>query len=108
MRDAAHHASKQPPVVCDTRCSILDTGCLLLRSSIKHRESSIFGNISEPQRVETKFRPRAHGEDVANDCADAGGCALEWFDRARMIVAFHFESDRPAVADIDNAGVFFA
>ena len=49
-----------------------------------------------------------HGEDVANDSTDAGGRALKRFNRARVIVALHLKGDRPAVADIDNAGVFFS
>src|SRR3982074_1912848 len=66
------------------------------------------GDWAEAQRVQTKFRPRAHGEDVANDAADAGGRALKRFDRARVIVALDFERDCPAVANIDDPGVFFA
>ena len=62
----------------------------------------------EAERVQTKFRARAHGENVANDSAYAGGRALERLDRARVIVALHLERDRPAVADIDHAGVFLA
>ena len=63
---------------------------------------------SEAQGVEAKLRARAHRENIANDSADAGGGALEWFNRARMIVGFDLERDRPAVTDIDHAGVFFA
>ena len=62
----------------------------------------------EAQRVQAKLRARAHRENIANDSADAGGRALEWFDRARMIVDFDLERDRPAITDIDDAGVFFA
>ena len=47
-----------------------------------------------------------HGEDVAQDAADAGGRALEWLDRAGVVVRFHLECDAPAVADVDDAGVF--
>ena len=32
---------------------------------------------------------------------------MKRLDRAWVIVAFHFERDRPAVPDIDYAGVFF-
>ena len=63
---------------------------------------------SEAQRIQQKFRPRAHRKDVANDSADAGGRALERLDRARMIVTLDLERDGPAIADIDHAGVFFA
>ena len=65
-------------------------------------------NRPKAQRVETKLRARAHGKNVANDSADAGGRALKRLDRARMIVALDLEGDGPAVADIDHAGVFFA
>ena len=63
-----------------------------------------------PKRSEfsEKTGPRAHGEDVADDAADAGRRALERLDRARMIVALHLERDGPAVADVDHARVFLA
>ena len=64
------------------------------------------GDRPEPERVQAKLRPSAHGENVANDPANPGSCALERFDRAGVIVTFHFERDGPAVADIDHAGVF--
>ena len=63
---------------------------------------------SEAQGVQAKFRARAHRKNVANDSADAGGRALKRFDRAGMIVALDLERDRPAVADVDDARVFFA
>src|SRR5262249_15606336 len=50
----------------------------------------------------------AHGENIADDAADAGGGALKWFHSARMIVRFDLERDRKAVADVDDAGVFLA
>jgi hypothetical protein len=67
-----------------------------------------FRNRPEPQRVERKLRARAHGENIANDPPHAGRRALKRLDRAGVIMAFHFESDRPAVTDIDHPGVFFA
>ena len=60
----------------------------------------------EAQRIQHRDRPRAHGEDVAQDAADAGGRALERLDEAGMIVRFDLERDGIAVADIDDAGVF--
>src|SRR5437870_4900666 len=60
------------------------------------------------ERVEAKFRARAHGKNVANDSAYSGGRALEWLNRAGMIVALHLERDGPAVADIHHTCVFFA
>ena len=67
-------------------------------------------SVIGPKRSEfsKKLRPRAHRENIANDSADAGGRALEGLDRARVIVALDLERHRPAVADIDDARVFFA
>ena len=50
----------------------------------------------------------AHGEDVADDAAHAGGGALQGFYGGGVVVGFHFEHDRQAVADVDGAGVFRA
>ena len=60
---------------------------------------------AEGERVEAGDRPRAHGEDVAQDAADAGGRALIGLDVARMVVALHLEHDGEPVADIDDAGI---
>ena len=57
------------------------------------------------QRIHHRDRPRAHGENVAQDSAHAGGCALKRLDERRMIVRLDFESAGPAVADIDDAGI---
>ena len=57
------------------------------------------------ERVEAGDRPRAHGEDVAQDAADAGRRALIGLDVARVVVALHLEHDREPVADVDHAGV---
>jgi hypothetical protein len=61
---------------------------------------------AEPQAVEQRDRASAHRDDVAQDPADAGRCALERLDRARMVVALDFERDREPLADVDHAGVF--
>ena len=61
--------------------------------------------VAEADRVEDGDRPRAHREDVAQDAADAGGGALEGLDGRRVVVAFHLEGDREAVAHVDHAGV---
>ena len=61
--------------------------------------------LAEAQRVEDRDRPRAEGEDVAEDAADAGRGALEGLDRARVVVRLDLEGDRPAVADRHGAGV---
>src|SRR3989449_8467662 len=61
--------------------------------------------VAEPQGVEDGDGPGAHGEDVAQDPADAGRRTLERLDERRMVVALHLEDDRPAVADVDGARV---
>ena len=61
--------------------------------------------LAEAQRVHHRDRPRAHGEDVAHDAADAGRRALIGLDEARMVVAFHLEDAGIAVADVDHAGI---
>ena len=61
--------------------------------------------IAERQRVEAGDRPRAHGEDVAQNAADAGRRALIGLDIARVVVALHLEHDGEPVADIDDAGI---
>jgi hypothetical protein len=61
--------------------------------------------IAERQRVEAGDRPRPHGEDVAQNAADAGRGALIGLDIARMVVALHLERHRKPVADVDDAGV---
>ena len=53
----------------------------------------------------TRDRPGAHGEDVADDAADAGRRALVRLDVGRVVVRLDLEGDRPAVADVDDAGV---
>ena len=60
---------------------------------------------AEAQRVQVGDRPRAHGEDVAQDAADAGRRALIGLDVARVVVALHLEDRRLAVADVDHAGI---
>ena len=61
---------------------------------------------TESQAVHGGDRPRAHREDVAQNAADAGGCALKRFDERRMIVGFDLVGDGQAVADVDDAGIF--
>ena len=66
------------------------------------------GRVSgaEPKLVHHGDRSRPHRHDVADDAADAGGRTLVGLDVGGVIVRFHFEGDGPAVADIDDAGVF--
>ncbi len=63
-------------------------------------------DLAESQGIQNSDRARAHGENVAQDAADAGRRTLEGFDVAGMIVRFDFESGDEAVADVDDAGVF--
>src|SRR5208282_3107876 len=60
---------------------------------------------AELERVHARHRPRAHREYVAQDSTDAGRRALVRLDERRMVVAFDFEDRRPAVADVDRAGI---
>src|SRR4030095_16472860 len=62
----------------------------------------------EAKRVQAEFRARANSENVANNSPDAGRRTLKWLYGAGMIVALDLEGNRPAIADIDNTGVFFA
>ena len=61
--------------------------------------------IAEAERVQRRDRPRAHGEDVAQDAADAGRRALIGLDVGGVVVALHLEDGDEPVADIDDAGV---
>ena len=61
--------------------------------------------IAEGERVEAGNRPRAHGENVAQNAADAGRRALIGLDVTRVVVALHLEHDREPVADVDDAGI---
>ena len=61
--------------------------------------------IAERQRIEAGDRPRAHGEHVAQNAADAGRGTLIGLDVARVVVALHLEHHRKPVADVDHAGV---
>ena len=60
---------------------------------------------AEPQRIHHGDRASAHGEDVAEDAADAGRRALVRLDRRRVVVALDANGCRDAVADIHDAGV---
>jgi len=61
--------------------------------------------LAETEPVEQRDRPRAHGDDVAQDPADPGRRALERLDRRRVVVALDLERDRLAVAEVDDACV---
>ena len=61
--------------------------------------------VAEPQRVHDRDRAGAHRHDVADDAADAGGRTLVGLDVGRVVVRLDLEGHRPAVADVDDAGV---
>ena len=60
---------------------------------------------AEPQLIHHSDRARTHGDDVADDAADSGGRTLVGFDVAGVVVRFDLEGHRPAVPDVDDAGV---
>ena len=60
---------------------------------------------AEAQLVHDGDRAGAHGDDVADDAAHAGGRALVGLDEGRVVVGLHLEGDGPAAADVDDAGV---
>ena len=64
------------------------------------------GDGAEAERIHDGERPRAHGEDVAQNAADAGGRALVGLDVAGVVVRLDLEGAGPAVAHVDDAGVF--
>ena len=61
--------------------------------------------LAETEPVQQGDRAGAHGDDVADDPADARGRALERLDRGRVVVALDLEGDRLALAEVDHAGV---
>src|SRR4030088_3283145 len=63
-------------------------------------------NGPKAQRIHNCDGPCAHGENVAENSAYAGGCALKRFDERGVIVRLYFESASPAVSDVDDARVF--
>ena len=63
-------------------------------------------DLAKTQRIEHGDGARAHGENVAQDSADAGGGALERLDVTGMIVRFNLEGRDEAVADVHDTGVF--
>ncbi len=68
--------------------------------------TTLFRDRAETEGIEHSNRPRAHGENVAKDAANAGGRSLEGLDKTRMIVRFDFEGGDEAVADVHDARVF--
>ena len=64
--------------------------------------AGLLGNFAEAERVHDGQRSGAHG----GDDADARGRALEGLNIAGVVVAFNLESAGPAIANVDDAGVF--
>ena len=56
----------------------------------------VIGRAAEAQRIHHRDGTRAHGEDVAQNAADAGRRALERLDVTRMIVRFDLETRPPS------------
>src|SRR5580765_5829136 len=90
MRDAANHAIENATIL-----GSVFFACAFSRS-----------DLAEAKRIEYGDGTRAHGEDVAQNSADARRSALKRFDVARMIVRFYFERGDEPIADVHNAGVF--
>ena len=67
--------------------------------------AGLFGDVAEAQGIHYRERPRAHGEDVAQNAADAGGRTLKGLDIAGVVVGLDLEGAGPAVAHVDDAGV---
>jgi hypothetical protein len=61
--------------------------------------------LAEAERVEQRNRPRAHGEDVAQDATDAGRRALVRLHGRGVIVRFDLERQCEPLPDIDHSCV---
>ena len=61
---------------------------------------------TKAQSVERRDWPRAHGEDVAQNAANARRRTLIGFDIGRVVVALHLEHTGLAIANINHAGIF--
>ena len=61
---------------------------------------------AETQQVQAGDRPRAHGEHIAQDAANARRGALKRLDVGGVVVALHLEDAGKPVADVDDTGVF--
>ena len=73
-------------------------------------QAAVLGLVgrAEAQRVQQRDGPRAHGEDVADDAADAGGRALIGLDGGGVVVGLDLHGHGEAAADVDDAGVLLA
>ena len=62
--------------------------------------------LAEAQRVQIGNRTRTHCKHISHDAAHAGGRTLIGFNERGVVVAFHFENRRVAVADVNHTGIF--
>ena len=71
-------------------------------------EAAGFGvrRVPESQCVQQRNRTRPHGKDIAHNTADPGCGPLIGLDIGGVVMAFHLEDRRLAVANIDDASVF--
>src|SRR5260370_13680623 len=80
-------------------------------------DAAIFGRVSwggvfswrdftKAERIEHGDGPRTHGENVAQNSADACRRALKRFHKTRMVVRFDLEGGDEPVANVHNAGIF--
>ncbi len=63
---------------------------------------------AEAEGVQEGDGPRAHGEDVADDAADARRRSLVGLDCGGVVVGLDLHGDGEAAADVDDAGVLLA
>ena len=66
----------------------------------------VSGDGSEAQGIHHGDGASAHGENVAENSAYSGGRTLERLDKRRMVVRLDFEGTGPAIANINDAGIF--
>ena len=60
---------------------------------------------AETQRIQIGNRPRAHGEDIAQNAAHPRRRAIIGFDVRWVVVAFHFENRGQPLTDVNHAGI---
>ena len=63
-------------------------------------------NGSEAKLIHYRDWTRAHGQDIADDTADAGRSTLKWLDVTGVVVALDLEGHGPSLANINNSSVF--
>jgi hypothetical protein len=61
--------------------------------------------LREPEPVQERDRPRAHGDHVAEDPAYARRRSLEWLHGRRVVVALDLERGRLAAAEVEHTRV---